>query len=219
MIKTSKAFHTAGWARVGGTMLKSMGSALIAYVFTGAATLGTWRIRIGSRVSVLERRAHGTPTGRCSRGHWERMDDAPTPQRAAEWSKLGKFWAFAVETHGTTPGPWQTHFSGDVQRCATRAASDGGAGSMAGARGRVCKSNPTRFKAFGYAPATGVNLGTHDPGRIKALQRTRRMARASKRFEAIKAASRVVSYQRGACSGHGPCEPGLRCWNHEQEAS
>lgn len=158
MNKLINLFAALGWIIAPPSLARSMGSAqfaLASFSVPGA----TWRIRVGSRVTSLERRSHVTPSGRTSVGHWEHAGTVETPCTVRAWRDLadaltGEALAFesAIRSGGLTRLP-----SGSEH---TRRRDSGGrdASGPGAARGRVGRSNPSRLDAFGFAPAAGFHL-------------------------------------------------------------
>lgn len=192
--KFSKAFLSLWTLIAAGPLFRNMGSseyAACALDIPGA----TWRIRIGARVTVLERRAHGTPTGRASAGHWQRVCDTPTPKTAAQWSHVGKAFRTLALEWASDPAPWDTRQQGDANRCDMRADSNSldprehALGINTGIYGSsLTHSNPSRLDAFGFAPASGMRLL---PGVVEQLRRERRRRRNQKRKAARAARMRA----------------------------
>lgn len=145
-------------------------------------TAAMFRIKVGARVSVLERRAHDAT--RCTRGRWERIDDSPTPCNAREWTKLAKHWAWVADSlsPGCTVYDWAGDDQKDENRCHTRTHANrlvpgfGGPG-----RGTICKGRPTSQEAFGFSPASGRRAATSDASR-RAEARDRARVRRAERF-------------------------------------
>jgi hypothetical protein len=166
--KVTAAATRAGWMPATGDALRAVGNALGAMMlsptapeFKGRAG-SLFRIRVGKRVSTLEKRIHLTPTGRCSRGRWETLDSGPTPANARGWGKLAEFWAwYAAEiSEGHTPEYCWTDDPGKGYNARTRAhanrlAPSGGGGP---GRGRKGKRQPSRLDVFGHAPASGPRV-------------------------------------------------------------
>lgn len=190
-IRIGKGFIAAGFVAVtGGDAAIALGSALLAFLYrpetalsgsgsprvpTTCPALPMLRVRVGSRVTVLERRAHGTPTGRCSRGHWERIDVADTPRNAGEWGKLGRFWAWRIVESVETLGPrapwnWADDKGKNRNLCGTPATSNIHHPTIAGGqgKGRVGRGSPSMGDAWGFSPASGRRAGTHDAHRVSA---------------------------------------------------
>jgi hypothetical protein len=157
-VRISKGFLAAGWARVtGGDVLRNAGTADAVFIFDpNARHVRTHRIRVGKRLTILERRIHRTPTKRCSRGRWERIDDAPTPSKARAWTRLGEFWAWRVREGNSKPAAgmwdWSRDRFKDKNRCSTPSNANahrptGAAGSCGG--GRILRSLPGGEKVLG----------------------------------------------------------------------
>lgn len=180
-LRIGKDFLDAGFVPVtGGDAALAMGSALLVFLYRpfgdGAFVnaLPMLRVRVGKRVTILEKRAHGTPTGRCSRGHWERVDDAPTPQLAADWRQLGRFWSWRIceSVNLGTPSAWDwsKDHGKDRNRCGTQANSNALAPTLVGGqgRGRTGRGLPSMSDAWGFSPASGSKAGTHDARKVNA---------------------------------------------------
>lgn len=144
---------------------------------------GLFRVIVGKRVCRLEKRVHATPTGRCSRGRWERLQSCETPKRAREWGKLARFWRwYALEvSSGIDPFySWEDDNGKNFNLCHTRSDRDAPSPRVGGSPHRA-KNSPTRVEAFGYAPSSGVRLcQTHADRRAEARNRSR-MHRAQRR--------------------------------------
>lgn len=164
-MKTSKAFLASGWAIVkGGDAIRAMGSALASFLFVGshggsgmdrASRLGTWRITVGKRISKIQARRHGTPTGRCSRGHWVTEWSGDTPQGAAEWNQFGPFasWFVGASPEERKAYVWTDNPLGDPNRCQTLPGKG---------RGRKGRDLPTKKDTLGHSPANGRKVATHN---------------------------------------------------------
>lgn len=187
-MKVSKGFKVAGWAEsFAGDASRNMGSALAAFIFMppeGFPRVRTlWRIRLGKRSAILERRTHGTPTGRCSVGRWQRIDTARTPTNARAWTGLGRFWAFrileSVDPVAAETWEWRTLGSADRNRCGTRSDANSHHATLAGGscgRGKIGRGLPTRHATFGHSPATRKRVGTHNANKVRAVQLAQRRA-------------------------------------------
>jgi len=187
--KLTRGILAAGWLLGVGDALRSAGAAVAVLMLHPAtehrATThrGLFRIKVGVRVSVLEHRAHGTPTGRCSCGHWVRLDSAPTPRGAAAWSKLARFWQWYAHeiAEGRTPEySWGDDLSKDRSRCHTRRLRSNEPQPVIGRPPR-CKRLPSRKHAFGHAPAVHKQLCQSDTDRI-AERNWRNRAERAKRW-------------------------------------
>ena len=185
-MRVSKGFQAAGWAAsFAGDVSRNMGSALAAFVFMppeGFPRVRTlWRVRLGKRLAILERRRHGTPTGRCSAGHWERIDTADTPTKARAWTGLGRFWAYrileSIDPDAALRWDWRSLRSRDRNRCGTRADANSKHPTLAGGscgRGKIGRGLPTRHDTFGFSPATGQGVVAHDARKAREVQRQQR---------------------------------------------
>ncbi len=193
-MKITKGIAAAGWIAGVGDALRGAGKALGILMldprsegYHGGAS-GMFRIRVGARVTTLECRAHGTPTGRCSRGRWEALDKGATPANAREWAKLANFWGwFAAEyAAGRHPYSWADDAGKSHNRCHTKAHANAltptlAAGAAPG-RGRIGRSVPTKMEAMGFAPTGGKALGYAE----RIDKRARRKARAHAAAEAVR---------------------------------
>jgi hypothetical protein len=152
------------------------------------AQRGTYRLRVGVSFAALEARAHGTPTRRCSAGHWVGV---------ARFSRALSFAAIlrrvvAALAESTGAGASAGGFSGvvgyargDANLCRTLAnsnATEPTSGGGSAGRGRVGRSLPGSLGAFGYAPANGRRVPTHSPGKIAAAVRRERQREASAEY-------------------------------------
>lgn len=145
---------------------------------------GTYRLRVGARVTALEGREHDTPTGRCSAGKWSRFAAYPTPTTLGEASvTLSQVWGVILGEGTLSP----TEFSGvmgytrgDHNRCHSRVnadAHDPTFGPSGSGRGRVVRGLPTRRDGFD----AHFGVGTHCPGKVRAralLESRREASRA-----------------------------------------
>lgn len=139
---------------------------------------GTYRLRVGPRVTALEGREHDTPTGRCSSGSWGRLASYPTPTTVGEVSViLGQAWGVILGEGTLSPTTFEGvtgYARGDANRCRSRVNADshdptvgpGGSG-----RGRTVRTLPRKRDTHGHAPAAYHGLLTHSPGRIAAAVR------------------------------------------------
>jgi hypothetical protein len=161
-MKFSKRFLNSGWAPVlGGDAARSLGSATLAFFYMGAAILGTWRIVTGKRITRIERREHGTPTGRCSCGHWIVEWKGASPVTLREWGTFGDFAAWFVEASPDERATWTwtDYPRGDLNYCPEKA--------IAG-RGRTLRGMPGNVSVLGYSPANGKRTRGHDAPRSPA---------------------------------------------------
>lgn len=152
------------------------------------AQYGTYRLRFGVTFAALEKRAHGTPTRRCSAGHW--VPVARYSRSAAFASIIRRASAAALESCGPISlGSFRGvvgYARGSASECHTLAHSNSphptiGGGGCAG-RGRVGRSLPGSLAVFGYAPANGRRVPTHSPGKIQAAVRHERQRVASAEY-------------------------------------
>ncbi|GAF98227.1 unnamed protein product, partial [marine sediment metagenome] len=126
--KITKGIAAAGWQAAIGDALRGAGNAAAVLMLAPQSegfrqsALGMFRIRVAIRLVTLERREHGTPTGRCSRGHWVALDKAPRPSGAREWSKLANFWGWFATEHsaGRHPYCWESDLGKNFNRCKTK---------------------------------------------------------------------------------------------------
>ena len=188
----------AGWIPAVGDALRDVGNAIGALMLAPQADTATrsagimFRVRVCARVCSLEKRVHATPTRRCSRGRWVRLDSGPTPGSAREWNKLAKFWAwYAAEvSSGRNPYCWTDDLGKNQNQCHTRAHADRLEPSPAGGpgRGRKVKRQPSRLESFGFAPACGHRIAqtaadarVERRNRIRLQRRERRLMAAQRK--------------------------------------
>jgi hypothetical protein len=189
--KPTKATTAAGWLLGVGDALRGAGNCVSVLMLSPTAPAfqtspgAMWRAVIGKRVCRLERRIHATPTGRCSRGRWERLDTGDTPTTPAQWRKLSEFWAwYAAEyADGRIPAyDWATDPGKSRNLCRTLAnanAPNPTMGSATPGRGRRGKGQPSKLEAFGWSPAAGYRVAqTPRDARAERLDRMRRNRRA-----------------------------------------
>jgi hypothetical protein len=162
-----KLLAARGIVSATGSIRAGLRSAESAFYFSEAAH-GTFRLRFGPRLTALEARTHGTPTGRCSGGHWVRLAAFETPTTARTMGRiLDRCFAMLAETRCVPVSSFTSgidYAPGDVNRCRSRANFDAPAptaGSGSGGRGRVLRSNPSRLDGFGFAPASNKRLLQH----------------------------------------------------------
>jgi len=159
-MKLSKRFLKCGWAPMpSGDLSRGKGSATDCFLFTGPNRYGTWRIVSGKRISRIESRRHGTPTGRCSRGRWIVEWKGDTPSGLREWGTFGDFaaWLIGVSPEEREGYTWTGNLKNDMNRCRTKATAG---------RGRKIKGMPGYTLTAGYAPASGRKAATHSPTKI-----------------------------------------------------
>lgn len=186
--RVTRGAAAAGWVPGVGDALRGAGGAGVAMLLTSPSA-PMFRMRVGKRTTVLEVRRHDA--SRCTRGRWERLDDADTPRRAAGWGKLGRFWRhFADEVAEGREPPycWREDRGKDWNRCHTRShrnAADptpGVASEIKRLPQRGPKANPTRADEWGYAPAAGRRLLPRTRTGERARARRKRWQRASRRI-------------------------------------
>lgn len=163
--RLTKPTRDAGWILGIGDALRASGKALAVLSRSLVAEPGKsapplTRIVVNPKVCRLEIRAH-TAT-RCTRGRWQVLDTAPTPEGSRAWGVLANFWAWHVEdfTAGREPWSWADYRGGDDVRC--------GAAFRGPGRGRKVKRLPGGRDVLGWAAATGKACGTRRPTRGEA---------------------------------------------------
>jgi len=146
---------------------------------------GTYRLRIGPRITALEGREHDTPTGRCSSGAWARIAAYPTPTTVGECSvTMAQVWSAVLGEGTLSPTTFegvQGYARGDGNRCRTRVdsnAPDPVQGCGSAGRGRVCRSNPTRRDGFDM----DFGVRPHDPRAILRAVLLEQRRRASQDY-------------------------------------
>jgi hypothetical protein len=188
-LKASKGFFAAGWKLALPGATPNVGASLGVFVFEprtsfGNTPLPTYRIRVGKRKVILERRDHGTPTGRCSVGRWTRVDDAPTPRKAGDWTRLGKFWNWLIEENVAALLPdysWTADKGKDPNRCRP---------PIGKGRGRKLRALPKKDDLID-APANGRRCATqHGPRHPKAAPKRPAPTPSPNRREALAKARR-----------------------------
>lgn len=179
MDKLIKILAALGWVIAPPSLSRSLGSALKALAHTDIPG-ATWRLRIGKRITALERRAHGTPTGRASVGHWERIATVDTPRDAAGWREAAAGLTSEALAHESAARDILASRGRD--RSTRRYDATGGeAGGTLAGRGRVGKSNPSRLAGFGFAPASGFRLLPHTREGGRARKRRQNFRRKAQR--------------------------------------
>lgn len=149
---------------------------------------GTYRLRVGARVTALDGREHDTPTGRCSSGAWTRLDSWDTPATPGQWGiVLSQVWGVILGEGTLSPTAFEGvvgYARGDASRCRTRTGFDAPEptmGSGCGGKGRIVRDIPGYAIGY-YYPASGKRVATHSAGRIKAAVKRQRAAEASREY-------------------------------------
>lgn len=196
---TDGALAAAGWVPAVGDAARNLGSALGAMLYRGPDVRATVRLVVGVKLSRLEYRAHGTPTGRCSSGHWVMLAQFPSPAafNRRGWATLARRVMRALgDARLGSPGLFSgvcDYARGDANRCGTRANASALEPTAAGGspgRGRIVRENPTREEMFEAVPAAGRMLLTHSPERIAAGVRADARRAASEAYRASVARAR-----------------------------
>jgi hypothetical protein len=162
-IRVSKGFLAAGWLPAAGFALKSAGSALAIFMGDPRKSGAALRIRIGARLTVVERRIHATPTGRCSAGSWERVYECRTPQNARAWTGLGR--AALVEAgNADSHTPRLDPRVGCLNTLHTTVNRNPRHPTLGGGKvTRGMAAMPNQTLTWGWAPARGNKTATHPP--------------------------------------------------------
>lgn len=189
---TDGALAAAGFVPAAGDAARNLGSALGAALYRGEGVRATVRLVVGVRLSRLERREHGTATGRCSVGHWVRIAEFPSPAafNRRGWATLARRALAAMrEAFPAAGGSFAGvvgYVRGDANRCRTRTgfnATEPTAGSGCGGKGTAFPHGLPGFSGvYGFVPASGRRVGTHCPGKIRAAVRRERQREASKEY-------------------------------------
>lgn len=150
-IKVSKGFLAAGWIAAVGTALKSPASTLAVFMLDPRLGGPLIRVRIGARLTVLERRGSGV---------WVRIFDTPTPKAARAWTGLGRHLLVEIRNHSVGAAwTWDGDRRGDKNRTHTVMDRNShvprvGAGKVT----RGLKALPNQTSLMGWCPASGWKL-------------------------------------------------------------
>ena len=176
----------AGFIPASGTIAASAGRGdVVLFLASMPAQRGTYRLRVGVTFAALEKRAHGTPTRRCSAGHWVGVARFARSLSFAAIVRRAAAAALDASGAGAAAGSFQGvvgYAPGGSSGCHTRAHSDASQPTLGGGsagRGRVGRSLPGRLETWGYTPANGRRVPTHSPGRIRAAVARERARQAS----------------------------------------
>jgi len=177
---------TSGFIPASGTIAASAGRGdVVLFAASVPAQRGTYRLRVGVTFAALEKRAHGTPTRRCSAGHWASVARYSRGLSFAAILRRAVAALADASGAGAAAGTFQGvvgYARGGAGGCHTLAHSNAATptlGTGSAGRGRVGRSLPLREPTWGYTPATGRNVQTHSPGRIRAAVARERARQAS----------------------------------------
>jgi len=188
-LRETRAAAAAGFIPARGTVALAAGRGdAVLFLASVPAQRGTYRLRVGVTFAALEKRAHGTPTRRCSAGHWERVARYSRSLSFAVIVRRAAAAALEASGAGAAVGGFLGvvgYARGGSEGCHTLAHSNSATptlGSGSAGRGRVGRSLPGSLGVFGYAPANGRRVPTHSPGKIRAAVRRERAHLASQEY-------------------------------------
>lgn len=150
-ITVSKGFLASGWIPAVGTALKARAGTLAVFMLDPRLGGPLIRVRIGPRISVLERRSSGC---------WVRIFDTPTPKTARAWTGLGRHLLVEIRNHSVGAAwTWVDDRRGDKNRTHTVMDRNShvprvGAGKVT----RGLKALPNQTSLMGWCPVSGRKL-------------------------------------------------------------
>jgi hypothetical protein len=154
-IKVSAGFLKAGWIPAVGLALKRAGGgkALAVFMLPITPQMPIVRVRVGSRLTVLERRSVGA---------WVRVFDCPTPKTARAWTGLGRHLLVELGNRAADSAwTWRDSPSGDRNRCGTDATCNSHSPkSNGGIVTKAPRDLPNQELLMGWSPASGIRCAT-----------------------------------------------------------